>query len=127
MSVRRGFTLIELMVALAVVAIVATTVLVRGGETAAQTYSLERRALARWALENEVGRARLQQMVNRDPLPAGTKRRRVNLGSREWLIVEDIFATSHPSLSRIEYSVFSLEDGREVGPVDTMTTFIGQY
>ena len=127
MSVRRGFTLIELMVALAVVAIVATTVLVRGGETAAQTYSLERRALARWALENEVERARLQQMVNRDPLPAGTKRRRVNLGSREWLIVEDIFATSHPSLSRIEYSVFSLEDGREVGPVDTMTTFIGQY
>ena len=127
MSVRRGFTLIELMVALAVVAIVATTVIVRGGETAAQTYSLERRALARWALENEVERARLQQMVNRDPLPAGTKRRRVNLGSREWLIVEDIFATSHPSLSRIEYSVFSLEDGREVGPVDTMTTFIGQY
>ena len=127
MSIGRGFTLIELMVALAVVAIVATTVLVRGGETAAQTHSLERRALARWALENEIERARLRQMVNRDPLSAGTKRRRVNLGSREWLIVENIFATSHPSLSRIEYSVFSLEDGREVGPVDTLTTFIGQY
>ena len=127
MSVGRGFTLIELMVALAVVAIVATTVLVRGGETAAQTYSLERRALARWAVENEVERARLRQMVNRGPLPSGTKRRRVNLGSREWLIVENIVATSHPSLSRIEYSVFSLEDGREVGPVDTMTTFIGRY
>ena len=127
MSVGRGFTLIELMVALAVVAIVATTVLVRGGETAAQTYSLERRALARWAVENEVERARLRQMVNRGPLPSGTKRQRVNLGSREWLIVENIVATSHPSLSRIEYSVFSLEDGREVGPVDTMTTFIGRY
>ena len=127
MSIGRGFTLIELMVALAVVAIVATTVLVRGGETAQQTYALERRALARWALENEVERARLRQVVNRDTLSAGTKRRRVNLGSREWLIVENIFATSHPSLSRIEYSVFSLEDGREVGPIDTLTTFIGRY
>ncbi len=127
MSVGRGFTLIELMVALAVVAIVATTVLVRGGETAAQTYSLERRALARWALENEVERARLRQMLNRGPLSDGTQRRRVKLGSREWLIVEDIVATSHPTLSRIEYSVFYLEDGREVGPVDSMTAFIGRH
>ncbi len=123
----RGFTLIELMVALAVVAIVATTVLVQGGGTAAQTYSMERRAVARWALENEIERARLLQAVNPGPLAVGTSRRRVNLASREWLVVEDAFETSHPWLRRVEYSVFAVEDGREVGPVDTLTTFIGRH
>lgn len=123
----RGFTLIELMVALAVVAIVATTVLVQGGETAAQTYSMERRALARWALENEVERARLEQVVNPGPLAIGMNRRRVSLGSREWLVVEDTVETSHPWLRRVEYSVFAVEDGREVGPVDTLITFIGHH
>ena len=124
---RSGFTLIELMVALAVVAIVATTVLVRGGETAAQTYSMERRAIARWAAENEIERARLRQMISPAPLSAGTHRRRVNLGSREWLVEEDVVETSHPWLWRVEYSVFALEDGREVGPVDTLTAFIGDH
>lgn len=127
MNAGRGFTLIELMVALAVVAIVSTTVLVRGGETAAQTYSLERRALARWVVENEIERARLRQAVQREPVASGSHRRRVNLGSREWLIMEDVNQTSHPWLWRIEYSVFALEDGREVGPVDTLTAFIGQH
>lgn len=127
MNLGRGFTLIELMVALAVVAIVSTTVLVRGGETAAQTYSMERRALARWAVENEIERARLRQAVQREPVATGTDRRRVSLGSREWLIVEEVEATSHPWLWRVEYSVFVLEDGREVGPVDTLTAFIGQH
>ena len=127
MNVPLGFTLIELMVALAIVAIVSTAVLVRGGETAAQTYSMERRALARWAVENEVERARLRQAVERGSVATGSDRRRVNLGSREWLIMEDVSETSHPWLWRVEYSVFALEDGREVGPVDTITAFIGQH
>ncbi len=127
MSLQSGFTLIELMVALAVAAIVATTVLVRGGETAAQTYSMERRAIARWAAENEIERARLRQMISPTPLSVGTDRRRVNLGSREWLVEEDVIETSHPWLWRVEYAVFALEDGREVGPVDTLTAFIGRY
>ena len=127
MNTVRGFTLIELMVALAVVAIVATTVLVQGGETASQTYSMERRALARWALENEMERLRLRQMVNPAPLVIGIDRRRVSLGSREWLVMEDTVETSHPTLRRVEYSVFAIEDGREVGPVDTLTAFIGDH
>ncbi|MDE0453535.1 MAG: type II secretion system minor pseudopilin GspI [Gammaproteobacteria bacterium] len=124
---KSGFTLIELMVALAIVAIVATAVLVRGGETAAQTYSIERRALARWVAENEIERVRLGQMVEGTPVSAGTDRRRVNLGSREWLVVEEILETDHPLLWRAEYSVFALEGGREVGPLDTLTAFIGQH
>ena len=122
---RRGFTLIELMVALAVVAIVAAAVLVRGGDTAAQTYSMERRALARWVLENEIERARLVQIVNPEPLTIGTDRRRVSFGARDWLIVEDTAETSHPWLRRVEYAAFAVEDGREMGPVDTLTAFVG--
>ena len=66
-------------------------------------------------------------MVNPGPLAIGTNRRRVSLGSREWLVVEDTVGTSHPWLRRVEYSVFAIEDGREVGPVDTLIAFIGHH
>ena len=127
MNTAHGFTLIELMVALVIVAIVATTVLVQGGDAVTQTYSIERRAIARWAAENAIERTRLRQMVARKPLGTGVQRHRVNLGSREWLVVEEVMGTAHPTLWRVEYSVFALEQGREVGPVDSLTAFIGQH
>ncbi|MYE81510.1 MAG: type II secretion system protein GspI [Gammaproteobacteria bacterium] len=130
MSRRRGFTLIELMVALVVVATVATAVYLRGGETVGQIAVLERRTLARWVAENEIERARLARHTAGEeaiPLAAGATRRRVTLGGREWSVEANVSTTSHPWLRRVEYSVFVLEDGEQFGPVDQVTAFIGQY
>jgi len=125
-----GFTLVELMVALVVVATVATTVYTRSSDTIGQTALLERRTLARWVAENEIERARLARHAAREeaiPLASGSTRRRVTLGGREWSVVATANTTSHPWLRRVQYTVFAIEDGDEVGPVDGITAFIGQY
>lgn len=130
MNRHRGFTLMELMVALVVVATVATAVYLRSGETVGQIAVLERRTLARWVAENEIERARLERHVaggEAIPVDSGTTRRRVTLGGREWSVAATASATSHPWLRRVEYEVFVLEDGDEFGPVDQVTAFIGQY
>ena len=134
MSRSRGFTLIELMVALVVIATVATAVYLRSTETIGQIAMLERRTLARWVAENEIERARLARHAagqeagdEATPLASGTTRRRVTLGGREWSVVATVSATSHPWLRRVEYAVFLLEDDDEFGPVDQVTAFIGQH
>ncbi len=126
----RGFTLMELMVALVVVATVATAVYLRSGETMGQIAVLEQRTLARWVAENEIERARLERHAAGEeaiPVASGSTRRRVTLGGREWSVVATTSATSHRWLRRVEYTVFVLEDGDEFGPVDQVTAFVGQY
>ena len=130
MTRRRGFTLVELMVALVVIATVATTVYARSSDTIGQLALLERRTLARWVAENEIERARLARHAAGQeaiPLASGSARRRVTLGGREWSVVATAHGTSHAALRRMEYTVFAIEDGERVGPVDAITAFIGQY
>ena len=58
---KRGFTLLELMIALAVLAIVSMAVFDGGSDRIAQLRGMEQRTLARWIAENEVAKARLQR------------------------------------------------------------------
>ena len=123
----RGFTLVEIMVALVVIATVAATVYSRSGETISQLYSLERRTLARWVAENEIERVRLARLSTDAPLPTGTTRSRVVLGERQWMVVARTQPTSHPWLRRVDFTVFAIVDDRDVGPIDTVTAFVGRY
>ena len=125
-----GFSLIELMVALVVIATVATVVYTRSGDTIGQLHALERRTLARWVAENEIERARLARHVADEeavPLPSGSTRRRVTLGGREWAVVATASQTAHPWLRRVDYTVFAVTDGKEIGPVDAVTAFVGRH
>ena len=123
----RGFSLLELMVAVAVLAIVAITVLGRNGDTIAQLYTLERRTQAHWVLTNQLAKIRLEQMVERNPIRLGTQRERSVLGNRTWEVVATAEQTSHPAVRRLEMSVYLVTDGGEEGPIDTLVAFVGEH
>lgn len=143
-----GFTLLELMLALAVLAIVAVAVLGRGADTVAQLHGLEQRTLAHWVAENELARLRLAQRraacelrakadgegagrvtedepaVGPSPLPVGTRRSEQRLGSRAWRIVVETARTEHPSLRRVEVRVFAGETAGAI-PTAALVGFLG--
>ncbi|MCY3841554.1 MAG: type II secretion system minor pseudopilin GspI [Gammaproteobacteria bacterium] len=122
-----GFTLLELLIALAILAIVSIAVFNQGGDTARQLGGLEQQTFARWVAENEIAKLRLEQRLAGEPLRPGSNRDQVSYGDRYWQVVEEIQTTDHPWMNRVEVSVYALVDGREVGPVDTLVGFVGRY
>ena len=124
-----GFTLIELMVALAVVAVVGATVYLRGGETIAQLHTIERRTLAHMVAQNEIQRAHLAQRRARATRPAGVgaAQRRVTLAGRDWMVQTTPYQTDHPTLQRVRFDVSAIEGEQTVGPVERVTAFIGRH
>lgn len=151
---RRGFTLLEILVALAILAIVSVSVFRSGGNTVRQLSGIEQRTLARWVAENEVAQIRLERWRDdkkkRDKIYAarskpstsadggdpigkpkqlslGSGRRNVKLGDRTWQVVRDVQSASHRDMRRVDVQVYVMERGRRVGPVDTLTAFVGRY
>lgn len=123
----RGFTLVELLVALVVVAMTAMTVSSAVGNIVSQTYVLERRAVAHWVAENQLARAQLSRVNNVDPVATGRNTERVVMSGRTWRIDQEISETTHPWLRRIDIEVFEVVDDDDVGPLDRLVGFIGRY
>ncbi len=123
----QGFSLLELMVALAILAIVATSVYSRSGDAAVQLHGLERRTLGHWVMLNHLTKIRLEQRGKDTPVRLTSMRERKILGDRVWEVDTEIRQTVHPWVRRVELVVYLIDDGVEVGPVDRITAFVGRY
>ena len=123
----RGFSLLELMVALAILAIVATSVYSRSGDAAVQLHGLERRTLGHWVMLNHLTKLRLEQRGKDTPIRLSSLRERKILGDRVWEVDTEIRQTTHPWVRRVELVVYLIDDGVEVGPIDRVTAFVGRY
>jgi len=123
----RGFTLIEVLVALLVFSILGFAVSSRVGDVVSQTYNIERRTVAHWVVDNYLTRLRISSGRTQDVLPTGRSQERVYMGGREWRLEIAVLDTSQPWLRRVEVSAFEIVDDRPVGPIDQMVAFLGRY
>ena len=119
--------MLELLIALAILAVVSLAVFSQGGDTARQLGGLEQKTFARWVAENEIAKLRLERRLSDEPLRPGSRRDRVSHGDRHWQVAVDISTTDHPWMHRVEVSVHAVDDGREVGLVDTLVAFVGLH
>lgn len=115
----RGFTLLEVMVALVVVA-VALAALVKGGSQSAVTAAhLRDKSFAHWVAMNRVAELRLQPQW-----PAtGESSSDEEMAKRRWYTREKVSETDDPDLRRLEVEVRSSED-KDAAMMAHVTAFL---
>lgn len=103
----RGFTLLEVLVALAIFALVAASVLTASARSVRTAGQLEDRTLAMWVADN-----RLSELQLADTPPAdGGDQGQVEFAGRRWLWQSEIQATSEPAMRRVTLWVAAEERG----------------
>ena len=124
----RGFTLLEMLIAIAIIGVIGSAVSTAVGGVANQTRGLEQRTVASWIASNHLTRMRMLQRREAQPLAEGTKQTRLVFADRQWEVETEIKSTDHPWIRRVEVSVFEATDdqGRQ-GPYGQLSGFLGQY
>ena len=100
---RAGFTLIEVLVALAIVAIALMSALRAAGQGTNTVGELRSRLLAGWVAENLLAEHR----ARRDWLPLGIQRGSGREGGLDFIWREEVIATPNPSFRRVDVRVFA--------------------
>ncbi|WP_237883751.1 type II secretion system minor pseudopilin GspI [Pseudomonas sp. PGPR40] len=96
----RGFTLLEIMVALAVFSTLAAAVMSASQYVVKQTGAVEERLFAAWLADNLLNELRLQPA-----LTVGQQQRVMQMDRRDWLLRQHISASTEPRLLQVEIDV----------------------
>lgn len=109
-----GFTLIEVLVALFVVATALAALGFAGAQALKSQAALEARTLALWAADNQLAETRLQRS-----LQPGTSSGSVRIGNRDWRWRRQVQLAPGGQLWRIDVTILDAEDQ----PIYTHTGF----
>lgn len=116
MNRRTGFTLLEVLIALVVVALALLALTRTAGGQANAFGGLRERTLAGWVAANVLSETRLAT-----PLPAtGRRDGRVRFADRDWRWALEVKATENSQIRRLDVAVFANDDKQ---PLATLTGF----
>jgi general secretion pathway protein I len=116
----RGFTLVEVLVALAIVSIALLAALRAAGQGTNAVGELRLRLLAGWVAENRVAEHRARG----DWLPLGIARGAQKQGGVEFVWREEVIATPNPAFRRLD--VFVSAPAEESRALARLTGFVVQ-
>jgi general secretion pathway protein I len=105
-----GFTLLETLVALAILAISLAAVMRATGASTSHADALRSRLLADWVAQNRLA----LHSAHGDWLAIGSQQGEDTQAGMQFIWTEDISGTPNPAFRRIEVSVASLDDPKHV-------------
>ncbi len=114
-----GFTLLEVMVALAILALVLGAIISAGGSSANHLGMLREKTLASWVAQNKIN----ELLLAPEWPEAGSKNGASELAGWEWYWETRISKTSDPDLRRLEVAVRTRQDA---APVIELIAFKGR-
>lgn len=120
-----GFTLLEVMVALAVFAVVSVAVIRTAVRTVDQTIGLQDRIQAQWIAENQLNEIRALERSPENYPPTRTRVFDVTQAGRTWQVTLAVKNTENEDIRRIEIEVAD-EDAPDY-TISRLVGFVGKY
>jgi general secretion pathway protein I len=99
----KGFTLLEVMVALSIFAVLSIALYGAGQHLATNSAGLTERSLMQWIADNRLTELRARMR----PLSQGNTQETIEFGGRTWQLTTDISPAPNPQLHKIELTVSS--------------------
>ncbi len=121
----RGFTLVEVMISLAIFAVVSGALVRNASMTVHQTSLVRDRTLAWWVAENYLSEMRSLPREDENFPSVGSSRLSVRMARRDWRILVEVNQTEHINMRRIKISVY--EDDDIDAPLITLSSFMGKH
>ena len=118
----RGFTLLEVLVALAVVALSLAALIKVASSNASNAAYLQEKTLAHWVGMNKIAELQVQHQWP----DTGTQRGTVMLGGQEWRWVVKVQATPDQDVRRLDVSVQPDARRNEDHPAARLVAFLGR-
>jgi len=121
----RGFTLIEIMIALAIFAVVSAALIRNASLTVQQTGMIRERTLAWWVAENHLNELRSAPRTEQNYPSIGRDRVSVRMADRDWELLVEVKETENKNMRRIEITAYN-ENDLEAALV-TLSGFLGRH
>lgn len=121
---QHGFTLVEVMVALVIFAVLSVTLLVRLGDNIRTEQYLESKTIALMIAENKLADLRIKEEWS----SVRNDRDTVQMAGQDWQVETVVTDTADENLRRVDVLV-GPDDGQSAGGghIVTLTSYIGQY
>ncbi len=113
---QHGFTLVEVLVALAVLAIALTAVMRTMAQAIDATATLRERHVALWVAQNRLA----EHQMRRDWPAADTRDGETEFGGEKWFWRQQVSTTPEATIRRIEITI-----RRQAGSEDTQARLVG--
>lgn len=122
MRVSRGFTLIEVLVALLVFSLIASIAAKRSSQYILSYERTRDKTFASWIADNRISELRLQEKLP----DVSETRDDIEFGPSDWQITTTVVATQDPTIRRVEVAVGKYRGTEDdPPPTQSLTAFIG--
>lgn len=117
-----GFTLLEVLIALAVLALSMGAVIKAAGDYTSNQAYLRDRTIATWVARNVL----VQFQVEKEWPKVGERKGTQEMGNREWRWLGVISQTEEVELRRLDVKVFALDSEDDEAPLSVLSGFLVQ-
>jgi general secretion pathway protein I len=106
----KGFTLLEIVITVAIFAAASTALLKSSAQAVFQTQGVQDRTIGFWLAENELERLRSAPRTEEYFPAIGTDRENVTMANRDWELKIQVESTENPDMRRVIVTVFAEQD-----------------
>lgn len=123
-SKSKGFTLLEVLVALVFFSLIGMVLQQVTASTVSQYFAVRHKMFSSWLAENKLTELQLAKSLP----PAKEQKEDVEFANEEWQIISKITKTENPDINKVDVEIYHIDSStNDKNKKLTLTGFVGRY